>query len=297
MPFGQVVVGPPGSGKTTYCLGVRQFLNGIERNTIIVNLDPANSLVENCDVDINELISLEPVMNNLNLGPNGGLLYCIEYLEKNFDWLQTKLSNFTEDYILFDCPGQVELYTHHNSMRNIFKLMEKEGFRITCVHLVDSYYCSSPSNYISALSLSLATMLQLELPHVNVLSKIDNISSLGNLDFNLDFYMECQDLSALQHALGSPSFTNKYKKLTEAICGVIEDFGLLSFCSLDIQDQTSILNLMFLVDKANGYSYSGLPSAASITNGVKLTEVDLDYFRINAVQEKYFLDEEIDLEK
>jgi predicted PilT family ATPase len=29
--FGQVVVGPPGSGKSTYCSGVRQFLNGIER--------------------------------------------------------------------------------------------------------------------------------------------------------------------------------------------------------------------------------------------------------------------------
>lgn len=30
-------------------------------------------------VDIRELISLEDVMEELGLGPNGGLLYCMEY--------------------------------------------------------------------------------------------------------------------------------------------------------------------------------------------------------------------------
>ena len=29
MSFGQVVVGPPGAGKTTYCLAMRQHLEGI----------------------------------------------------------------------------------------------------------------------------------------------------------------------------------------------------------------------------------------------------------------------------
>lgn len=42
MPFGQVVVGPPGSGKTTYCAGMQQFLQQNGRDTIIINMDPAN---------------------------------------------------------------------------------------------------------------------------------------------------------------------------------------------------------------------------------------------------------------
>jgi adenylate kinase family enzyme len=29
MPFGQLVIGPPGSGKTTYCNGVAQCLRGL----------------------------------------------------------------------------------------------------------------------------------------------------------------------------------------------------------------------------------------------------------------------------
>jgi hypothetical protein len=76
------------------------LLVNLNRDTIIVNLDPANDLqIEPFDIDINDLISIEPVMKNLNLGPNGGLLYCIEYLEKNFDWLLAKLKEHPSIYI------------------------------------------------------------------------------------------------------------------------------------------------------------------------------------------------------
>lgn len=39
-----------------------------------------------------------------------------------------------EDYIIFDCPGQVELFTHHASLRNIFFRLQKLGYRV-CSHL------------------------------------------------------------------------------------------------------------------------------------------------------------------
>jgi len=44
-----------------------------------------------CDIDIADLIRLQDVMEDTRLGPNGGLMYCMEYLEKNIDWLQEKL--------------------------------------------------------------------------------------------------------------------------------------------------------------------------------------------------------------
>ena len=52
-------------------------------------------------------------MNELNLGPNGGMLYCLEYLEANFDWLENELKALKADYVVFDLPGQVELSTDH----------------------------------------------------------------------------------------------------------------------------------------------------------------------------------------
>lgn len=131
LAFGQVVIGPPGSGKTTYCHGMQEFLGRIGRKVAVVNLDPANEgMPYSCAVDISELITLPDVMESLKLGPNGGLIYCMEYLEANLDWLQEKLAAFKGHYYLFDCPGQVELYTHHNALKNVFAQMAKWNFRV-----------------------------------------------------------------------------------------------------------------------------------------------------------------------
>lgn len=45
-------------------------------------------------------------MDAMKLGPNGGLVYCMEFLEKNFDWLLGKLEALRDAYLLIDCPGQ-----------------------------------------------------------------------------------------------------------------------------------------------------------------------------------------------
>ena len=62
--------------------------------------------------------------------------------------------------------------------------------RLASVHLVDSSLCSNAGQYISALVLSLNIMMSLELPHINVLSKIDLVESQGDLAFNLEYYSE-----------------------------------------------------------------------------------------------------------
>ena len=75
MPFGQVVIGPPGSGKTTYCNGAQQLLRAGQRRVAVVNLDPANdALPYEPDIDVSDLVCLESVMKELGLGPNGGAL-------------------------------------------------------------------------------------------------------------------------------------------------------------------------------------------------------------------------------
>lgn len=131
LAFGQVVIGPPGSGKSTYCQAMREFLARLGRRVAVVNLDPANEAVPGpCALDIGELVTLPDVMASLGLGPNGGLLYCMEYLEANSDWLQERLRGLRGHYLLFDCPGQVELYTHHQALKNVFAQLAKWNFRV-----------------------------------------------------------------------------------------------------------------------------------------------------------------------
>ncbi|CAK9317078.1 unnamed protein product [Citrullus colocynthis] len=252
-------------GKTTYCNGMSQFLQLIGRKVAVINLDPANdSLPYECAVNIEDLIKLSDVMMEHSLGPNGGLVYCMDYLEKNIDWLQARLAPLLKDhYFLFDFPGQVELFSLHSNAKSvIMKLIKNLNLRLTAVHLVDAHLCSDPGKYVSALLLSLSTMLHLELPHVNVLSKIDLIENYGRLAFNLDFYTDVQDLSYLQHHLDQDPRSAKYRKLTKELCGVIEDFGLVNFTTLDIQDKESVGNLVKLLDKTNGYIFAGMEASA-----------------------------------
>jgi GTPase SAR1 family protein len=92
MPFAQLVIGPPGAGKSTYCNGMHQFLGAIGRKCSIVNLDPANDKTSYpCALDVRDLVTLEEIMDEDKLGPNGGVLYALEELEKNFDWLEEGL--------------------------------------------------------------------------------------------------------------------------------------------------------------------------------------------------------------
>ena len=132
MPFGEIVCGSPGSGKSTYCYGKYQLFTALNRPISVVNLDPANdALPYPCAIDISSLITLEDVMDKHGLGPNGGLLYCMEYLQVNFDWLEGQLKELGDDaYVLFDLPGQVELSTNHESIKQIVERLTKNAFRV-----------------------------------------------------------------------------------------------------------------------------------------------------------------------
>lgn len=179
--------------------------------------------------------------------------------------------------MIFDCPGQVELFTHHGSLRNIFLRLQKMGYRVrlflsflvivrfshtdwkmqqlVVVHLVDAHYCTDPSKYISILLLCLRSMLQLDLPHINVLSKIDLLNQYGPLAFNLDFYTEVQDLSHMLPLLETDTRLKKYAKLNEAIVDVVDGFGLVSFETLAVEDKKSMTNLLQSIDRAGGYVF------------------------------------------
>ncbi|NXN63753.1 GPN2 GTPase, partial [Himantopus himantopus] len=288
LAFGQVVIGPPGSGKTTYCHGMQEFMGRIGRKVTVVNLDPANEVMPyQCAVDIAELITLPDVMENLKLGPNGGLIYCMEYLEANFDWLQEKLAAFRGHYYLFDCPGQVELYTHHDALKNVFAQLAKWNFRLAAVHLVDSHYCTDPGKFISVLCTSLSTMLHVELPHVNILSKMDLIEQYGKLAFNLDYYTEVLDLSYLVDHLASDPFFRNYRRLNEKLVEVIEDYSLVSFVPLNVQDKESMRQVMQAVDKANGYSFGDQEHRSLEALMSAAVGADFHFTSTLAVQEKY----------
>lgn len=88
-----VPIGPPGSGKSTFCNGLQQFMNAINRPCSVGNLDPANDTIPyEAAFDVRDLVSVEEVMEREELGPNGGVLWAMEEVEANFEWLEEHLN-------------------------------------------------------------------------------------------------------------------------------------------------------------------------------------------------------------
>lgn len=323
MGFGQLVIGPPGSGKTTYCNGIQHFFQLTGRPCAVVNLDPANhDPPYECAVSIEELITLEEAQREFNLGPNGAMVYCIEYASKNLDWLKERVTPLVAEgkYVLFDLPGQVELFNMHDALREVVAAITgpEWNLRLCTVHLIDSHLCADPTKYIAALMLSLSSMLHLETPHVNVLSKVDLMDKYGELDFNLEYYADVmnleyladrildgnQDVIAAAPSPGQTMMRKRYGKLTKGLCELVEDFGLVNFTTLSIEDKTSVERVVQLTDKSIGYFNAGGFSAAAgpgMENAVGGRDYDeralvsnasalTDYERNFEVQERFFTD-------
>lgn len=116
----------------------------------------------------------------------------------------------------------------------------------------------------------------------------DDNHGASSLPFNLEFFTQCHDLHRLVDYLDSnpmdvaadadleygefdyredpeyqeargrtrrSNFHRKYRKLHDELCSVVEDFGLLSFLPLSIQDAESVGRVVARVDKCNGYVF------------------------------------------
>lgn len=156
------------------------------------------------------------------------------------------------------------------------------------MHLSDSYCLTLPSLYISNLILSLRAMLQMDLPHLNVLTKIDKISEYGPLPFNLDFYTGVQDLSYLLPHLQdeSPSISAKFEGLNKAIVELVEGFGLVGFETLAVEDKRSMMHLLQVIDRAGGYAFGGAEGANDTVWQVAMRE-NVTTMDVKDVQERW----------
>ena len=246
LSFGACFIGPPGSGKTTAVKAFKEMCEKLKRNVIVLNLDPANEkLPYQADFDICSVINVVDVMKETNLGPNGGLVYCMENVAENVEEIAKAIKPRVKkaSYFLIDFPGQVELYTHSDCVRTFIDQFQKLlNLRLCTVNMVDCVVCSTKQGFLGQSLMSLGMMLRLYTPHINVLSKFDLAE---NQEVTLPFdtnYCDFEDLVTS----GMPS------KLHLAIVKLLTQYDLVSYEYYSVEDESSIIHLIELIDKAVG---------------------------------------------
>ena len=244
-----MVIGPAGSGKSTFCDLMRSHCEALKRRVHVINLDPAaEEFSYPVAADIRDLVPLGDVMEELHLGPNGALIYCMEYLIQHIDWLNDELEDLGGDeYVFFDCPGQIELYSHVPAMSMLVQELQRIGFRVASAYLLDSQFIADPTKFISGVLCCLSAMTSLELPHINVLTKCDLVEDKVGLDEFLD-----ADTSQLRDRLDGRTRPDFFK-LNHAICELIDNWNMVQFLSLDPKDEDSIDLVLGQLDNSIQY--------------------------------------------
>ncbi|KAG5975902.1 hypothetical protein E4U58_006894 [Claviceps cyperi] len=288
--FGTMIMGPAGAGKSTFCAALITHLQLNRRSAFYVNLDPAAESFEHTpDLDIKELISLRDAMEEVGLGPNGGLIYCFEFLMENLDWLTEALDSLTEEYlIIFDMPGQIELYTHVPILPSLVNYLCQPGaldIRMAAVYLLEATFVVDRAKFFAGTLSAMSAMLMLEVPHINVLSKMDLVKDqvkkkdlkrfltpdVGLLD---DDPMERQRVRRVTEgrssgALGDADAEDdesrppddkaqimgggSFRRLNRAVAGLIESFSMINYLKLDVTNEDSVASILSYIDDCVQY--------------------------------------------
>jgi GTPase SAR1 family protein len=274
-----ILTGPAGSGKSTLCKSLQDFFLSQSASSFILNLDPANdSPVYKSSIDICDLITLEDVCESLSLGPNGGLIYCMDFILSNINWLDSKLSEHSRDLIIIDCPGQIELFTQHEVLRLILNHIEsKHSCKMVVLNLIDSFICASPSNFIAASLVSLSVMTHLELPHLNILSKIDRLQDFySDLQFSLEFYTDLSQLTMMV-SQEERNFNPKMAKISEKLAEVVDDFGLVNFLLVSVSDKQCMKSLVKQIARVLGSHLSYVEEFREFSVSERIADVEERY--------------------
>ncbi|KIL70124.1 hypothetical protein M378DRAFT_67698 [Amanita muscaria Koide BX008] len=264
MRYAVLVTGPAGAGKSTFSSSFLTHLRMSKRTGHLVNLDPAaaaDSFEHDPVIDIKDLVALEDVMGELGYGPNGGLVYCFEYLLENMDWLDEELGAYDDDYLVIDCPGQIELYTHHPFLPTLVRHLQNLGVRVCAVYLVESQFMEDKYKFFSGVLSAMSAMVNLEIPWINIMSKMDLVTSKPNDPArngqrnrrDIARYLEPDPLLLSSHGKEAPASNPRFHALNQAIVQLIEDHPLVSFLPLDLTSTDSLETVISHIDYTMQY--------------------------------------------
>ena len=177
----------------------------------------------------------------------------------------------SEEYlVIIDMPGQIELYTHIPVVPTLVKHLTRTGalnVNLCAAYLLEATFVIDRAKFFAGTLSAMSAMIMLEIPHVNVLSKMDLVkgsvprkelkrfidpdtSLLDDPSDTTDALASSQDQSADPLSAGPMMAGGSFKRLNKAVAQLIDDFSMVSYLQLDVQDEDSVGAILSYIDDA-----------------------------------------------
>lgn len=153
-------------------------------------------------------------MKQYKLGPNGGILTSLNLFTTRFDQVLDLLAKRTEQHIIIDTPGQIEIFTWSASGTVITDALAA-NYPTVIAYIVDTPRCVKPATFMSNMLYACSIMYKTRLPMVLVFNKTDVEPAYFALDW-------MQDVLLFQEALTNDE--SYMSSLVQSMSLVLEEF-------------------------------------------------------------------------
>ncbi|UCC92266.1 MAG: ATP/GTP-binding protein [Thermoplasmata archaeon] len=214
--------GTAGAGKSTLVGTFQRWMDENGYNALTVNLDPgAEVLAYDADLDVREWVVLGQIMEEFNLGPNGAQVVAADMMAIQSQDIASAVAEMEADYVLFDVPGQLELFAFRSSSKRILENLG--GSRPALAYLLDPMLVGTPNGYVTSMLLAATVKFRFDAPMLFLLSKADLIEE----DVRSSVMAWNEDVWRLQSDLWEGDVTPAATFATDLLDGM-KEFGASS---------------------------------------------------------------------
>ena len=212
-------IGSAGSGKSSLTGAYAGWMQSQGYDVVTVNLDPG---IEDApyvpDIDIREWIKLKDIMKEYGVGPNGAQIIAADLLALNITEMKDIIDSFETEYVIFDTPGQMELFVLRQSGKFLVDSFDNNNSMIG--YLYDPVISKTPSGFVALMLQAASVQVRFNTPFVNILTKSDLLEE-EEVDNILDW--SC-DFVKLEDAINNEVQTLRTQLNTEFL-SALESFG------------------------------------------------------------------------